>query len=263
MDRGFLYGDGVFETIRAYEYIPFRLGNHIARLRESAKALRITIPRSDQQIASDVSEALRRNTLADAVIRISISRGLGERGLAINPLTAPTYIILVFPLPADVERIALSGLNLEIARIARTPSMCLPIHAKHANALNCILAKAEAQEAGADDALMLSTTGQIAETTNANFFLLKDASLSTPSRGVGLLAGITRNVVLELASEIGLQTLEDYMTPEHVETADEAFVTNSVIGIVPVKQIGSRRFPSPGPRTLQLMKLYRNLTRRA
>jgi branched-chain amino acid aminotransferase len=257
-DRGFMYGDGVFETMRAYVRRVFRLDAHLQRLTQSATSLKIKVPFSPEQIASHIESVLRANEHDDAVVRVTVTRGAGERGTAIDLNRQPTYVVSSDPLPAGLEERGRNGISLAVVGVRRVPVEALPAHAKHSNYLNSILANTEAVETGADEALMLSMSGHLAECSTGNIFLVKGSDILTPSLTTGILPGITRAVVLELTN------VKEMLLPrDAVFEADEVFMTNSVVGILPVRRVDSHDFPVRGPLTSGLIRLYRELILRS
>jgi branched-subunit amino acid aminotransferase/4-amino-4-deoxychorismate lyase len=201
---------------------------------------------------------LKRNALRDAILRITISRGSGTRGPGIAGVVNPTYLIACYR-PAEA---ASAHLKLELVSVRRTPTECIPGQAKTANYLNSILALAQAHDAGADEALLLDMRGLIAEAAYSNVFFVRDARLITPALESGILPGITRAAVLEIAREHGVAVQEGDIEPAMAAEADEAFITNSVRGIVPVRAIGTRAFTVPGPLTARLAQWYWELVER-
>ena len=260
-DRGFLYGDGVFETMRAYRRQVFRLDDHLRRLVGSATAIRLRLPRSASQIREDITQLLEKNHLADAVVRLAVSRGRGRRGPGTAGADSPTYVLSTEPLPDSLAERQTHGLRLGLSSVRRVAPDALPAHAKHANYLNAILAHEEAASAGADEALMLTTSAHIAECATANIFFVRGTRLCTPSLATGALCGITRAVVLDVARVAGLETEEALFTMHTQRDANEVFVTNSVLGLCPVRSVDARTYPAPGPVTQQLLDLYRDKVR--
>jgi branched-chain amino acid aminotransferase len=173
MDRGFLYGDGVFETMRAYQRQVFRLDDHLARLTASAAALKIRLPRTSSQINDDIQRVLDRNVLNNAVVRVAVSRGRGRRGPGIEGADTPTYVLAADTLPDDLRRRQTTGIRLGLAGTRRVPPDALPAGAKHANYLNSILALEEAVQAGADEAVMLDANLHVTECATANIFIAR------------------------------------------------------------------------------------------
>jgi branched-chain amino acid aminotransferase len=251
-DRGFLYGDAAFDTLCAYGGRLFRAREHLDRLFGSLTLVRIEPPVPRAQMEDDLYAVLRRNALRDAILRITVSRGSGARGPSIRGVGASTYLIACHaPVTAMVERV-----QIEIVSLRRTPAECLPAQAKTANYLNNILALAQAQDAGADEALLLDLRGQVAECAYSNVFFVRAGELFTPAIDSGILPGITRATVLELARAAGIRVHATNIDPEWALSAEEAFITNSVRGIVPVRRIAARCFEEPGPVTLALKERY-------
>ena len=255
-DRGFLYGDGVFETMRAYSRRVFRLDEHLARLVTSAAALSIHLPRTAVQIRDDIQRVLDKNSLDDAVVRITVSRGRGRRGASIAGADTPTYVLAVDPLPTDLRARCTAGIRLGVAGIRRVSSDALPAGAKHANYLNSILAVEEVARAGADEAVLLNADLHVAECATANIFCVRQSRVWTPSPSAGILSGVTRGVVLALARDAGLPVEESLFGLDALLEAEEVFVTNSVIGLCPARSVDARECPVPGPVTQRLVDLY-------
>jgi len=253
-DRGFLYGDAAFDTLCAYGGRAFRAAQHLQRLSQSLASLRIEFPRTAAQMEGDLYQVIERNDVRDAILRITVSRGSGARGPSIRGVSAPTYLIACYP--ASLSDAAKASVTLEQVSVRRTPAASLPAHAKTANYLNSILALAEATEAGADEALLLDMRGCIAECAYSNIFFVSDSALLTPALDAGILPGITRAAVLELARGRGIEVRETAIEPSIALAADEAFITNSVRGVVPVHAIGTRIFQAPGGLTSRIVQWY-------
>ena len=262
-DRGFMYGDGVFETMRSYSGCVFRLSAHLERFQNSAAALRIENPRPGEQIIKDIESVVAKNTSGtdDAVVRISLSRGQGRRGPGISGALDPTYVVSTGQLPEDLFERQRTGVRLAIVKTRRIAPDALPSQAKHANYLNSILAHTEAVAAGADDALLLTSNQMLTECSGSNLFVVHHGRVSTPDLETGILGGIARGVVQELcvASNIGYE--ESRLGVSVLDDAEEVFITNSVTEIVPVQSIDGRGFGSPGPVTARIQDLFRNIVR--
>ena len=258
-DRGFMYGDGVFETMRAYRGHTFQLEAHYRRFEASASAIRLPFPYRLDRISNDIQAVLERNDLTgtDAAVRVSISRGRGVRGPGIAGATDPTYVVAADPLPETVAERRSLGIRLATVRTRRISGEALPAHAKHANYLNSILACAEANEAGADDALLLDSFGKIGECSGANIFLVNGARVLTPDLKTGILPGCARAFVLELCGSNGLDADEVRLDPSVLDDVEEVFVTNSVLEIAPVCGVDYREYRVTGPVTSMLQELYR------
>ncbi len=240
-DHGFLYGDGVFEGIREYDGIVFKLREHIDRLYESAKAIMLEIPMSKEELMNAVIETLRRNKLKNAYIRLVVTRGVGDLGIDPRKCKKPNVIIIAEPLLSLYSKEArLKGLSLIISSVRRDRVDATNHQIKSLNYLNSILAKIEAISAGADDAVMLDERGFVSETSSTNLFLVKDGKVITPPPTTGALLGVTRTFVMELARKLGYQVEEKEVTPFELLTADEVFMTGTGAEIVPVTKIAGR-----------------------
>lgn len=263
-DHGFLYGDGVYETLRTYEGRFFMLQPHLARLQRSARLIGLTIPIPESQWPALLRESLDRNGLPDAHLRITISRGEGDLGLDPALCPRPTVVIMAKPVIRYPDRLFQEGVALALVTVRRNLPAALSPQIKSLNFLNNILAKREAAEAGAFDALMLSGEGWLTECTTSNVFLVRQGRLCTPSADCGILEGITREVVMTLAREQGLTVDEGRYPAEALDDAEEAFLTNTSMEIMPVRAINGRAVGAgrPGPVTLRLRGVFRShLTR--
>ncbi|CAM3434551.1 branched-chain-amino-acid transaminase [Hydrogenibacillus schlegelii] len=260
-DHGLLYGDGVFEGIRAYDGNVFRLKPHIDRLYDSAKAILLEIPYSPAEMEEIVLETLRKNRLHSAYIRIVVSRGAGDLGL--DPARCPraNVIVIAESLALYPKELYERGIRLVTVSTRRNRSDVLSPAIKSLNYLNNILAKLEAKNAGADEGLMLNADGYVTEATGENIFIVKHGALITPPPYVGILKGITRQAVMEIAAEDGIPVREDVLTLHDVYTADEVFLTGTAAEIVPVVAVDGRTIGDgrPGAMTLRLLEAFRRL----
>ncbi len=259
MDHGTLYGDGVFEGIRAYNGSIFQCQAHIDRLFDSARAIRLAIPYTKQELINAMAEALEANGVSDGYIRLVVTRGEGTLGLSPNKCQAPNTFIIADQIALYPEQMYRDGLAVIIAKTVRTaPSMLKP-SVKSLNYLNNIMAKIEAIDAGVIEAIMLNDQGNVAECTGDNIFIVVDGKLVTPSTSAGILAGITRAVVLELGERLGLSPVERDMTREDVYAADECFLTGTAAEVIPVTKVDGKTIGSgsPGPATLKLLAAFR------
>ena len=263
LDRGFLYGDGVFETLRAYNGQPFQLENHLVRLSASAREIRIPLPFPLQKLRQLLLRALSVNRLQEAILRISISRGQGPIGLVPRPDPKPTLVIIPrsfngYP-PARYRK----GLKVAIVSVRRIPPQALDPGIKSSNFLNNILAGMEAQRRRADEGLMLTLTGHLAEGTISNLFLVKQGRLFTPRVGLGILPGITRRLVIHLAKQLRIPVKECRLVPADLYKADECFLTNSSMEVMPVFSADGHRIGNgkPGITTRRLHEAYREKVR--
>ena len=275
-DRGFLYGDAVYETIRVYGGRPFLLQDHLRRLNNSMAGIKLAPPMSLIEIGRAIKRVITVNRLSEAVVRVSVSRGSGPRGFDIAGCGKPTVAITasVFPgYKADHYR---TGILAAVVRIRRTPADALPPDIKSANCLNQILARIEAAELGAQEAILLTQRGDVCEASAANVFVVKGGVVSTPRLDGTLLPGITRDWVLRLARDGGYRAEERRMPLAALAGADEVFLTNSTMEILPVSRLVFNHGDSPrvmrlgpymktsghiGPVTIDLMVRYREAVR--
>ena len=261
-DHGLLYGDGVFEGIRFYNGRVFKLAEHIDRLWDSARVLCIEIPQSKEELTAALLETIRENGLADGYVRLVVTRGVGDLGLNPRLCKRASVIIIAAKITLYSEELYRNGLEIITCATRRISQAALPPAVKSLNYLNNILAKIEALQANAAEALMLNEQGYIAECTADNVFIIKGGQLFTPPVTAGSLRGITRSAVLDLATEIGIPVSEPELTRYDVFTADECFLTGTAAELVPVVRVDSRVIGSgrPGPVTLRLLERFRHLT---
>ncbi len=263
-DHGFLYGDGVYETLRAYGGRIFMLQQHLARLHRSGRSIGLDLPMPEKDWPALLSEAISRNGLTDAYLRITISRGEGEIGLDPALCPRPTVVILAKPFAPYPPALFLDGVSLTIVQVRRNLSAALSPQIKSLNVLNNILAKQEATRARAFDGIMLNAEGYLTECSVSNIFFVRGGRLCTPSLECGILDGITREVVLLLARENGVPIEEGRYNAEALRQADECFLTNTTMEVMPVRELDNMPVGSgrPGPLTLKLRELFRsNLSR--
>ena len=260
-DRGFLFGDGVFETIRVYDSRLLFLNRHLQRLRQSCEWLGLSLPSSQPNWETLLQELIERNNLSHSMIRITLSRGVG--GLGPDPFGCSNSTVVIFPrpIPQLTEDEKKCGVSLTIVETRRQPSCALPSQVKSLNYLNNILAKQEARTAQTFDGLLLNTEGFLAEATTSNFFFVKDQQLCTPSLQCGILPGITREIVLGLVKKEGIGLQEGAFRPEDLWGANEAFLTNTGFGVLPVNTIETRPLASSWERamTKTIQRLYEKL----
>jgi branched-chain amino acid aminotransferase len=239
-DHGFLYGDGVYETLRAYRGLVFKLADHLARLERSASRIQLHLPAGPERLADLVRETLSRNLLQEAYLRITVSRGAGEIGLDPALCKSPTLVIIAKPFQPYPESIYTQGVSVIVAGTRRNLPEALPPQVKSLNFLNNILAKMEAKAAGAHEALMLNHRGDLTEGTTSNVFVVQAGRLQTPSVECGILDGITRELVLQLASELGVPSEETRLTVADLMHAEECFLTNTTQEVLPVTRVNGR-----------------------
>lgn len=258
-DHGFLYGDGVFEGIRAYHNSVFRLKEHVDRLYDSAKAINLTIPMEREEMAEVVLETCRKNNLRDAYIRLVISRGKGDLGLDPRKCSVPTIVCIASSINLYPQEYYEKGMEIITVPTRRNGPEGVNPRIKSLNYLNNIMAKIEANISGAAEALMLNEEGYVAECTGDNIFMVKDGVLKTPAKHLGLLEGVTRNEVIRLAKEAGLQVEETTFTRYDLFVADEVFLTGTAAEIVPVTKIDTRVIGDgkPGPVFAKLLESFR------
>ena len=262
-DHGFLYGDGVFEGIRAYNGRVFKLKEHIDRLFYSAKAILLKIPMSHAAICKATVETVRANKLKDAYIRLLVTRGNGSLGL--NPFTCkkPSIIIIAGKIQVYPAKLYARGMEIVTVPTVRNLHSAVNPAIKSLNYLNNVLAKIEAVNAGVEEAVMLNSEGYVAEGTADNLFIVKDGALLTPPLSAGALYGITRGTVMDLAGQAGLKVAEPNLTRYDLFNADECFVTGTGAEIMPVVKIDGRVIGTgrPGRVTRRLVEKYHALTK--
>lgn len=262
-DHGFLYGDGVFEGMRSYSGKVFRLKQHLDRLWSSAKAIWLTIPISQEEMAKAVNDTLAANGIQDGYIRLVVTRGVGTLGLDPNRCSHPEVIVIADKIELYPEDFYRNGLEIVTASTMRNHPNALNPRVKSLNYLNNILAKIEGLKAGCIEALMLNHKGEVAEATGDNIFLIRGGVLQTPPIDAGILEGITRDAVIELARSSGIEVREMSLTRHDVYIADECFLTGSAAEVIPVVKIDSRPIGDgkPGPITRGLIERFHLLTR--
>ena len=259
-DHGFLYGDGVYETMRAYRGKIFFLSRHLARLKQSADAISLALPLSLDKIGEALNEALTVNKLNEAYVRIQISRGEGDIGLDPALCPAPTMVIMTRPFQDYPPELYANGVAVAVVQTRRNHPLALDPAIKGTNFLNNILAKIQSLKAGAYEGIMLNWKGYVAEGTISNIFTVKKGVLQTPDLETGILEGITRDLVLHLARREKIPTREVLMRPKDLAKADECFITNTTIEVLPVTTIDGHPVGNgrPGPITERLMNAYKN-----
>lgn len=262
-DHGLLYGDGVFEGLRSYSSQVFRLEAHLERLWDSAKAIWLEIPITREAMAKAVNETLRANNIEDGYIRLVVTRGAGSLGLDPNRTSDPQVIIITDHIQLYPKELYEQGLEIVSVSTVRNHSAALSPRIKSLNYLNNILAKIEGLQANCVEALMLNTRGEVAECTGDNIFLVRNGALLTPPVDAGILEGITREAVMELAREAGIEVREVALTKHDVYIADECFLTGTAAEVIPVVKVDSRRIGTgkPGPVTCDLRERFHKLAR--
>jgi len=261
-DHGFLYGDGIFEGIRAYNGKVFKLKEHIDRLYESANSILMNIEISRREMMDIVLETVRKNNLTDAYIRLVVSRGVGDLGLNPKKCSKVQIVCIAGSITLYPQSMYENGMEIITASTRRNAIDAVNARIKSLNYLNNILAKIEANRAGVEEALMLNQQGYVCEATGDNIFIVKDGKLYTPPVWAGALKGITRDTVIELALEDGIPVAEDLFTLHDVYTADECFLTGTAAELIPVTCVDSRVISDgkPGPIFKQLLAKFKKLT---
>ena len=260
-DHGFLYGDGVFEGIRAYGGRVFRLEDHVERLFDSAQAIALCIPKSRQEMAEAILGTLRKNNLQDAYIRPIVTRGIGDLGLDPNKCSAATVIIMATEWGAMYGDLYEVGLTAITVSVRRNSPAALPPNVKSLNYLNNILAKIEANIKGGNEAIILDDLGRLSEGSGDNIFIIKGGKVYTPFT-INNLKGITRAAVMEIATARGYDVLERDLGLFDLYTGDEVFVTGTAAEVAPVTKVDGRVIGNgkPGSITKELMAAFRELT---
>ena len=262
-DHGLLYGDGIFEGIRAYHNRVFKLEEHLERLYESARSITLEIPLSVEEMREVVLETLRRNNLRDAYIRLVVTRGKGDLGLDPRKCKRATVFCITASIQLYPEELYEHGLKMvTVATRRNIPEACNP-RVKSLNYMNNIYAKIEANLAGVPEAIMLNQEGYVAEATGDNIFLVKKDMLVTPPIHMGLLEGITRNAVMDLARARGVVVEEKVFTRHDVYIADECFLTGTAAELIPCVNVDGRTIGDgkPGPVFQELLHDFRELTK--
>lgn len=262
-DHGLLYGDGVFEGLRSYSGKVFRLAEHIERLYDSARAIKLDIPLSPDAMSKAINDTVAANGISDGYIRAIVTRGAGTLGLDPNRCSNPQVIIIADTIALYPAEFYEHGLELITSSVIRNHPAALSPRIKSLNYLNNILAKIEGLKAGCVEALMLNHNGEVAECTGDNIFVVKRGRLTTPPLDAGILEGITRNAVIELAQEAGITVAESAITKHDVYVADECFLTGTAAEVVPVVRVDARTIGAgkPGPITLNLTERFHKLVR--
>jgi branched-chain amino acid aminotransferase len=262
-DHGLLYGDGIFEGIRFYNGRVFRLDEHLDRLWDSARSICLDVPMSQRAMTEALLETIRKNDLRDGYIRLIVTRGVGNLGLNPEQCKKPSVIIITAQIALYSEEMYRNGLTIVTVATRRTNPSALNPAVKSLNYLNNVMARIEANQAQADEALMLNDEGNVAECTADNVFIVKRGQIFTPPITAGALRGITRSVVFEIAAETGIKVTEADITRHDVFIADEAFLTGTAAEVVPLVKADGRPIGTgkPGPITTRMIARFRELTR--
>ncbi len=260
-DHGLLYGDGVFEGIRAYNGTVFKLKEHIDRLYRSAHTIMLQIPATKEEMTEIVLETLRKNNLKDAYIRLVVTRGVGDLGLDPRKCLKPTIIVITDTIKLHKTEAKEKGVTAMLSWVKRDPVDATTHEIKSLNYLNSILAKIEANASGVDEAICLDKNGFVCEGVAENIFIVKKGKIFTPPSYTGALPGITAETIIKLARKLGYEVIEKNITPYELFTADEVFFTGTAAEIVPVREINKRVIGNgkPGPITKRLMEKFMRL----
>jgi len=259
-DHGFLYGEGIYEVVRTYNGVVFLYDYHMRRLRQSAQLINLNVPFDDATLAGWIEQTrAAAGEMKEAYVRILLTRGVGETSYDPSATPAPSLVIIVKPIENPPERVDRDGIRICTVSILRNhPQSVNPI-IKSNNLLNNALAMQEALRKGGEEALLYNYRGEISECAQSNFFIVRNGVALTPRREAGLLEGITRGFLFEVADEVGVEMRRETLLPKDLETADEAFITSTTREISPVVKIDDRVIGTgkPGPTTLKLLKGYR------
>lgn len=261
-DHGLLYGDGLFETLRAYDGVIFRLSRHLERLARSAHRLELSLP-PFSRLETILYDTLNRNELQDAFLRLTLTRGEGEMGLDPDLCKKQTLIVTARPFKGYPAEYYLKGVSAAIVQVRRNATSTLDPALKSTSFLNNVMAKIEAKKEGAFEGIFLNLGGYLSEGTTSNLFWIRRGKLETPSPEVGLLEGITREVVIALARKKSIPIEEGFYKPDALFEADEAFLTNSGFELMPLTRINRNAVGSgqPGPITLLLHQAFKEVIR--
>jgi branched-chain amino acid aminotransferase len=259
-DHGFLYGEGVYETLRTYNRVPFLLDRHVRRLRASAGHLQLAVPFSDDELAAWIEDTMAAaGPMREAYIRVLLTRGIGELTYDVRSTPVPSLVIIVKPLEEPPSRVLTDGIKVALVPILRNhPGSVNPV-IKSNNLLNNALAMQEANRRGADEGLMCNYRGELSECSQANFFIVRSGAALTPRNEAGLLEGLTRNFLFEVGEEIGVEVRYETLFPADLQTADEAFITSTTRELSPVTRIDDKPVGNgkPGQVTRRLHEGYR------
>ena len=263
LDRGFLFGEGVYETLRTYNRRPFLLDRHLDRLRTSAGLIALAVPLDDAAYAERLTETMGAlsDTESDVYLRLLVTRGVGDLTYDPNSCPTPTVVIIARPYTETAPAVAASGITIVLSAVMRNHPDALNPRIKSNNLLNNALAMQEAIRVGADEALMCNYRGEIAECAQSNIFLVRDGVTLTPRLDAGLLEGVTRNFVFEVCAASGIPVREAVLHPEDLQSADEVFITGTTREVLAVTTIDNTpvRDGRPGPITLTLAERFRRM----
>jgi branched-chain amino acid aminotransferase len=261
-DHGLLYGDGVFEGIRSYNGVVFKLREHVERLYDSAHAIMLQIPLTKKQMTEAVLETLRKNKLCDAYVRLVVTRGVGDLGLDPRKCPKPSVIIITDSIKVHEEDAKTKGITTTVSWIRRDPVDATTHEIKSLNYLNSVMAKIEANISSVDEAICLDKNGSVCEGVGENLFIVKKDRIFTPPSSVGALPGITATVVVEVARRLGYEVVETNLTPYQLFNADEVFFSGTAVEVVPIREINKRQISDgkPGLVTKKIMTEFHKTT---
>jgi branched-chain amino acid aminotransferase len=259
LDTGFTFGDGVYETLRTYGGRPFELGRHLARLRASAARLGIEVPAGDGELRARLDALLERADHGESFIRLIVTRGVGDCSYHFERVQGPTVVMFARPHEAIPDRAYREGVDVAVVSVRRNHPDALDPAIKSINLLNNVLAVREAQARGAIEAILLNQRGEVAEGASSNLFVVRAGRVVTPPLDAGILAGITRDLVIELGPAAGHPVHERPLSVGELLEADEAFLTSSLKEVAPIRAVDGRPIGDgrPGPATLRLLRAYR------
>lgn len=260
LDHGFLYGEGIYETLRTYNQRPFLLDRHLERLRASAKRINLALPCSDKELAGSIARTMNYAAIdSEQYIRVMVTRGVGELSYDPSVCVQPTIVIIVKAHDENTKQAQRSGIRLILSSVIRNHPAAVDPQIKSNNLLNNALAMQEAIRKGADEALMRNYRGELSECAQSNFFLVNNGEVCTPRLDSGLLEGVTRNFVFKVGQGLGITVREAILTDDDLDTSDEMFITSTTREVLPVSSIDGQVVGSgkPGPITKRLAHAFR------
>jgi branched-chain amino acid aminotransferase len=260
-DHGFLYGEGIYETLRTYDHRLFLFDRHMRRLRNSARLINLTIPFTDEELASHIRDTIAAGKLDgnEAYVRVLVTRGVGELTYDIQATPRPSWVIIVKPLPSPSTEIYERGVKVALVDVVRNHPQSVNPMIKSNNLMNSALAAQQALKRGAFEAVMRNYRGELTECTQSNLFIVKNGAALTPPLESGLLPGITREFLFEIGRDADIEVREQVLRDDDLFTADEAFLTSTTREVLPIVTVDDRNIGDgkPGPITLKLLKAFR------
>ncbi|MCI0603178.1 aminotransferase class IV [bacterium] len=261
-DRGFLFGDSIYETLRTYGGKPFLMDRHLQRLVNSANMLFMELPVDLQEFSRQVSRTVEASSNVECYIRIIVTRGAGRIGLDVNLSKQPSYVIIVIPLEPPSPQFYETGIKVSVVSVRRNDITTLNPKIKSSNLLNNVLAYVQAKKEGSFEGILCNMAGNVAEGTGSNIFIVQNGKLKTPPPEAGLLEGVTRALTLDLAAAENVPFEEAHFTPRELLQGDECFITSTTKEILPVRQVDGKEFSVvPGPVTKRLMHAYKKFVK--